>query len=187
MARLVLLVLVITFLEALNPRGGGFTFGVGALLFTAVPLLWFFAGEGLASRRAMHVLFVGLVVSGSLIALYGLVQTWHGMPSWDRLWVNRTGYAALNVGQLTRAFGTFSSAAEYGAFLGAAIVIAVAFALDHKPYLLALVPVLAVALFLSSRAEESSSRPSSARFRSWPLAREACGGRRSRSSRCSSS
>jgi hypothetical protein len=89
-------------------------------------------------------------LSATVIALYGLAQTWDGMPSWDRIWVNNSGYAALNVGQDIRAFGTFSSASEYATFLGVAIAIAIAFALDRRPYLLPAVPLLAIALFYES-------------------------------------
>ena len=149
-SKLMLLLLGLTFLEAFNPRGGGLAGGVAALLFTAVPLLWFFAGRELGTRRSLRILFVTLVVSASLIAVYGLVQTWDGLPSWDQMWVNQSGYAALSVGTVTRAFGTFSSAAEYASFLGIAIVTAVAFALDRRPYLLPAVPLLAVALFYES-------------------------------------
>ena len=95
-------------------------------------------------------LFLTLVLSASLIAVYGLVQTWDGLPTWDQMWVNQSGYAALSVGTVTRAFGTFSSSAEYASFLGIAIVTAVAFALDRRPYLLPAVPLLAVALFYES-------------------------------------
>jgi len=90
------------------------------------------------------------VVSASIVAVYGLYQTWDGLPSWDKLWVDQSGYAALDVGTVIRAFGTFSSAAEYASFLGIAIVVAVAFAADRKPYLLPAVPLLAVALFYES-------------------------------------
>ena len=150
LAKLVLFVVAITLLEAVNPRGGGIKAGVGALLFTAVPVLWFFAGEGLATRHSMRILLAGTVLSASLISIYGLAQTWDGMPSWDRIWTTQTGYAALSVGQDIRAFGTLSSAAEYGTFLGAGIAIAIAFALDRRPYLLPTVPLLAVALFYES-------------------------------------
>jgi hypothetical protein len=149
-SNLMLILLGLTFLEVFNPRGGGLSAGAAALLFTAVPLLWFFAGRELGTRRSLRILFTLLVVSASLIAVYGLVQTWDGLPSWDQMWVNQSGYAALAIATLTRAFGTFSSAAEYASFLGIALVTAVAFALDRRPYLLPAVPLLAVALFYES-------------------------------------
>jgi hypothetical protein len=150
LSKLMVVLLALTVLEAFNPRGGGLKAGVTALLFTAVPLLWFFAGRELATPRSMRILFASLVVSACVVAVYGLNQTFNGMPSWDQLWVQETGYAALNVGTVIRAFGTFSSAAEYASFLGIAIIAAVAFAADRRPYLLPAVPLLAVALFYES-------------------------------------
>ena len=46
-SKLVVLLLGLTFLEALNPRGGGLKAAVSLLLFAAVPLLWFFVGRNL--------------------------------------------------------------------------------------------------------------------------------------------
>ena len=150
LSKLILFLIVLDLVEVFNPRGGGLKAGGTALLFTVVPLLWFFVGREFATERSLRVLFTILVVSASFIAVYGLEQTWNGMPSWDRLWLSETGYAALNVGGVIRAFGTFSSAAEYGSFLGIGIVAAVAFALDRRPALLPAVPLLALALFYES-------------------------------------
>lgn len=149
-SKLMIFLLALTFLEAFNPRGGGLSAGIAALLFAAVPLLWFFAGREFGTPRALRGLFGLLVVSASLIAVYGLYQTWDGLPAWDKMWVSESGYAALDVGTVIRAFGTFSSAAEYASFLAIAIVTAVAFAADRRPYLLPAVPLLAVALFYES-------------------------------------
>jgi hypothetical protein len=149
-SKLMLLLLVVTVIEAFNPRGGGLQAGMTALLFVGVPLLWFFVGRELLSRRALRVVLTINAVSAALIAVYGLTQTWHGLPAWDRLWVAQTNYNALNVGGSIRAFGTFSSSSEYSAFLGISIVATVAFALDRRPYLLPLAPVMAVALFYES-------------------------------------
>ena len=150
LSQLMLVVLGLTLIQVFNPRGGGLTAGTAALLFTAVPMLWFFAGRELVSRRAMGVLFGCLVVSACLISVYGLYQTWHGLPAWDAMWVAQSGYAALVIGSTIRAIGTFSSAAEYASFTGIAIVAALAFALDRRPYFLPAVPLLSVALFYES-------------------------------------
>ena len=149
-SKLMLFLVSLTFLEAFNPRGGGLSAGAAALLFAAVPLLWFFVGRELATPQSMRALLAVIVLSACIIATYGLAQTWRGLPSWDSMWVNQTGYAALNVSNEIRAFGTFSSAAEYASFLGIAIVFAVAFALDRRPYLLPAIPLLAIALFYES-------------------------------------
>jgi hypothetical protein len=148
--KLVLFLVLLSFLQALNPRGGGVSAGAAALLFTAVPLCWFFVGRELGTPRLLQALYAWIVVSATAIGVYGLIQTWSGLPSWDQMWVKQTGYAALNVGNVIRAFGTFSSAAEYASFLGIGIVVSVAFALAGRPYLLPALPLLAVAVFYES-------------------------------------
>ncbi len=149
-SKLMLVVLVITFLQVANPRGGGIGAGLAALLFTAVPLAWFFVGRELPTEQAMRWLYGGLVGVACIVALYGLSQTWNGLLSWDAEWVRQTGYAALSISDVIRAFGTFSSAAEYAYFLAIGIVVAVAFALARLPQLLPAIPLLAVALFYES-------------------------------------
>ena len=72
--------MVITLLQVANPRGSGLAAGVAALLFTAVPLAWYFVGRELATPRAMRIVFGGLVVVGCVVAVYGLNQTWNGLP-----------------------------------------------------------------------------------------------------------
>lgn len=149
-SKLVAALVLLSGIQAFNPRGGSVTAGAAALLYTAVPLLWFFAGREFATRRSLQSLFTWIVLAGGAIASYGLVQTWNGLPSWDRVWVEQTNYAALRIGTTIRAFGTFSSAAEYASFLGAVLVIAIAFALCRRLYLLAFVPLVAVAVFYDS-------------------------------------
>jgi hypothetical protein len=149
-SKLVLVVIALTLLQVANPRSGGLVAGLGALLFTAVPLSWYFVGRELVRPRLLRTLFAGLVVIACVIGVYGLIQTWEGLPSWDQEWVRQTGYAALHIGDVIRAFGTFSSAAEYGYFLGIGIVVSVAFALRGIPRFLPALPLLAVALFYAS-------------------------------------
>jgi hypothetical protein len=149
-SKLVLIVIGLTLLQVANPRGGGVAAGLGALLFTAVPLSWYFVGRELARPRLLRTLFGGLVVVGCLVAVYGLNQTWQGLPTWDEEWVGQTGYAALHIGDAIRAFGTFSSAAEYASYLGIAIIVSIAFGLRGHPHFLPALPLLAVALFYAS-------------------------------------
>ena len=79
-SKLMLVVMVITLLQVANPRGGGLGAGLAALIFTAVPLAWYFVGRELLTPRAMRWLYGGLVGVACVIALYGLRQTWSGMP-----------------------------------------------------------------------------------------------------------
>jgi hypothetical protein len=149
-SKLVALVLAITFVEVVNPASG-VAAGIAGLMFMAVPLLWFFVGRNYLGDHDIDRLMRLVVVLGTLVACYGLWQTQIGDPPWDANWLNVTGgYGALNVGDTIRAFGTFSSSAEYALFVGAALAIAVSFCL--RGHLLAALPIplLAVALFLSS-------------------------------------
>jgi hypothetical protein len=149
-SKLMLIVIALTLVQVANPRGGGVTAGLAALLFTAIPLSWYFVGREVATPPLMRRLFGGLVVIACVVAVYGLIQTWDGLPSWDLEWVRQTGYASLHVGEVVRAFGTFSSAAEYAYYLGTAVVVSVAFALARRPYFLPAIPLFAVALFYES-------------------------------------
>jgi hypothetical protein len=150
LSRLLLALVGLTVLEVLNPAGSGVVANAIGLLFAAAPLLWFFAGQAIADRPLVARLLPGLAVVAGLVAAYGLVQTWFGLPSWDQQWVAVTGYASLRVGQTVRAFGTFPSAAEYAAFLGAGAVVSLAWVTRRRLAVLLLVPLLAVALFLES-------------------------------------
>jgi hypothetical protein len=60
-SKLVLVVIALTLLQVANPRGGGLVAGMGALLFTAVPLSWYFVGRELARPRLLRTLFSALV------------------------------------------------------------------------------------------------------------------------------
>jgi hypothetical protein len=152
LSKLVLGVLALTFLEVLNPGGGGIAAGIAGLLFIAAPLLWFFVGRELLDDTLIDRLLGLFLLLGTVVAIYGLLQTQVGDPPWDVNWLNVTGggYSSLNVGGQVRAFGTFASSAEYALSVGSALVIAVAFLLRGRVWALLPVPVLCLALFLSS-------------------------------------
>ena len=91
---------------------------------------------------------------GVLIAAYGLWQTQVGLPSWDGRWLAVAGYNSLYIHHgneyTIRAFGTFSSSAEYATYLGVAVAIAAAFLLHRRWRAALALPVLAVALVFAS-------------------------------------
>ena len=117
-----LLVLV----EALNPFQGGLLVGLAGLLFMLVPMLAFWVGRSLLDDVTLRRLFQLVAVLSVVSAIYGLIQQFVGFPSWDERWITSSGYVALNVGNgVTRAFGNFSSAQEYAAFLSVGLVILV--------------------------------------------------------------
>ena len=150
LSKLVLALAVLTLLQTLNPFGAGLGVNTVGLLFAFAPLVWFFVGREIADRRMVMRLGAWIMISGLAIAFYGLRQTDVGFFSWDQQWVDMAGYAALDVGGVTRAFGTFSSAAEYAQYLGSGVLIAVVFALYRSRWPLFVLPLLAVAMFLSS-------------------------------------
>jgi hypothetical protein len=150
LSKLVVLLVAVSVVQAANPAGGGPGVGVVGLLYVAVPLLWFFIGRELLDDASAEHVFRLVVVLGVLVAIYGLVQSQLGHPSWDDDWVNLAGYDALHVGDVVRPFGTFSSSAEYALFVGSAFVVAVALVLRGHALALLALPVLAVALFLAS-------------------------------------
>jgi len=148
LATLVLVLLAWTALSVLNPLGGGLRANAAGLLFVGAPLLWFFVGRDLVDRATAGLVLRIELGIGVVVAVYGLAQTLGRWPGWDRAWLSVAGYQALHVGDLTRAFGPFSSSAEYASFLSLAIAIAISLALHRELGWLALLPLLAVAAFL---------------------------------------
>jgi hypothetical protein len=108
---------------SVNPLQGTLLGGFFGLLFLLVPLLGFWIGRGLCDDRTFGRVLVVIALFAPAAAAYGLVQTFSGFPTWDNAWITNSGYAALSVGGVTRAFSTFSSAAEYATFLAIAVVI----------------------------------------------------------------
>jgi hypothetical protein len=146
-----LLVLV----EAVNPLQGGLLVGLGGLLFVLVPMLAFWVGRSLLDDVTLRRLFRLIGALSVLSAIYGLVQQFVGFPSWDERWITSSGYVALNVGDgVTRAFGNFSSAQEYAAFLSCGLVVLVSSLRNVRrvllPLPLAAIGLVGFALVLSS-------------------------------------
>ena len=148
-SKLVLALLALVLLQSFNPTLGSIGAGAGGFMFLGVPLLWFFIGREFADRRSVLLLLYLVVVLAVAIGAYGLWQTDVRMPSWDTAWVDLNGYQALNVYGATRAFGTFSSSAEYAIFLGVALVISVALLMHGRAKFVIAVPLLAVPIFLT--------------------------------------
>jgi hypothetical protein len=143
---------VITLLEAFNPKQGGLRAGLTGEAFLLVPVLAFWIGRGLCTERSITI--AGRMLAGLSIgvALYGLGQTFVGFPPWDARWITNSGYAALNVDQVIRAFGSFASAQEYALYLGVGIAawIAYGFGTGRAVWTTAAVTLLAIALFYES-------------------------------------
>jgi hypothetical protein len=151
-SKLVLAFTVVLALSAVNPLQGGLSVGLAGAMLVVMPMLAFWVGRSLMDEHAIGVLVRVLGVLALLAAVYGLLQTFDGMPSWDSSWATTSGYAALNVGGAIRAFGLSSSAAEYAATLGVGILAWFAMARSPSRLLAAAVPIalLAIAIWLES-------------------------------------
>jgi hypothetical protein len=144
---------ILCLVEVLNPLQGGLLVGAAGLLFLAVPTLAFWIGRRLADDATLRRVLRLTALLALLGALYGLVQTFGGLPSWDARWAATSGYAALEVGGVVRPFASFSSSAEYSVFLGFGIVVWVAAGLTslrRLPLAIAAVGLLGAGVFYES-------------------------------------
>ncbi|MEI6700761.1 MAG: hypothetical protein WCL38_03280 [Actinomycetota bacterium] len=123
LAKTVLAFNVLCIFEAVNPAQGGFTVGLGGLLFVLVPMMAFWIGRSFFDDLEAEVLIKVIAWLSLGAAAYGLYQVFGHFPSWDQTWIASSGYTALNVGNgVTRAFGMSASAQEYAAFMGLGLI-----------------------------------------------------------------
>jgi hypothetical protein len=146
------LLVVLFALGALNPYQGGIATGAAGLFVIVVPILSFWVGKAFCDDRTLSGLLKLIAVLALGTGIYGLVQTLSHFPSWDQAWIDKAGYSALNVGGVIRPFGTFSSAQEYGMFLGIGLACWLGFGLRKRwlPVTAAALAALGVATFYQS-------------------------------------
>lgn len=154
MTRAVLVLCALSVAAAFNPLQGGILVGLSGLLFLLVPVLWFWIGRTLVTDKLLKRLFCVVAGLGVPVAIYGLAQTLIGLPSFDKAYVAGaiSQYHALDVGGTVRAFGPLTSAFEYAAYLGCALLIWFVLAI-HSRWRLVALPVIALlgyALVLAS-------------------------------------
>ena len=135
---------------AVNPLQGSPLAGVGGLLFVGVPLLAFWIGKRFCDDAMFARLLKVTAIAGVAAAAYGLFQTLHGFPSWDRHWIAVSGYGALNVGGTVRAFGSLTSGSEYALLVSVAFVIVAVFWLRRSGWALIALAALGTAIVLES-------------------------------------
>lgn len=145
----------VAFLEAFNPKQGSLVTGLAGMLFILVPMLAFWVGRYFLDEDMALLIVRSIAILSLGAAAYGLIQQFHGLPSWDVQWTQSKGYSALNVGNgVLRAFGPFSSAEEYAAFLTVGLVAWLATARKatrmFAPFHLAATGVVATALWFES-------------------------------------
>ena len=150
----VLLLGVLLLLGAVNPLQGDMFGGIASLLLVAVPILAFWTGRALVSDATLTTVLKIVAAIAIPAALYGLLQTFDGFPSWDAAWVRESGYAALNVGGVVRPFSSFSSSAEYAYFAGVGLIVWFALAIRTTWT----VPALAACGLLGTAVFYQSSR-----------------------------
>jgi hypothetical protein len=142
---------VLAILGAFNPLQGPIATGLAGLLFVLVPTLAFWIGRGLCGDHEIATVLKLFALLGVAVAIYGLVQTFAGFPSWDQAWIaqHRSDYLSITVEGTTRAFASFSAASEYAAFLAVAFVVWVGFGLTpvFLPITAAALGMLGVAIF----------------------------------------
>jgi hypothetical protein len=152
LAKAALVIALLAVLETVNPAQGGISTGAAGLLFLLVPIAGFWIGRVFCDDRTFARILALTAVVGVGEALYGLVQTFMGFPSWDAAWIRENGYSSLSVNGVTRAFGSFASASEHAAFLAISLIVAVAFGakLGRAWIAVPLAALFAVALFYDS-------------------------------------
>jgi hypothetical protein len=152
LARLLLALSVLMFIEIFNPAQGGLQIGFAGALFYLAPLLWFWVGRSFGSYEfaAAFTLRV-VVVIGTAAALLGLYQIYFGLLPFEQEWVDQNGYGALFISDdIVRSIGFFGSSAEYQRYLLAVAVTLLAIWLADRSRLIVLLPLLLIAVFLSA-------------------------------------
>lgn len=124
LSRGILMLMLVMLIQMVNPKQGGLMVGLAGGLFYVVPLLWFWIGRSYATPDFVRFLLYRVVVPlAVLAALLGLYQTYFGLLSFERDWVDLGGYNALKVGIFTRPISFFTSASEYAFYLGIALIV----------------------------------------------------------------
>lgn len=150
LASAVLALNVLTILGVFNPLQGSLKGGLASLLFVLIPTLAFWVGRSLVDDRRLGALFKLTAVVAVLTAVYGLIQTFSGFPSWDAAWISahRQGFAALLVYNVPRSFASFTAPSEYGLFLAIGLIVWIAFGLRVAlPLTVVVSAVLGVAIW----------------------------------------
>ena len=153
LARTLLWLLALMFLQVFNPLQGGIGVGLAGILFTIVPVLWYYYGRRLGSETVLYRLLMGAVCVALGAALYGLHQTYFGLLPSEKEWLelNKASNSALYVSDnAVRAFSFFTSLQEYVQMLSIGVVVLWAAFLRGARQALLPLPFLAVTIFLSS-------------------------------------
>ncbi len=133
LARVILSLMLVMFIQIFNPIQGGLMVGVAGALFYIAPLLWFWVGRTYLTTAFMVRLFRLIAVLALLVVAVGFYQAiWEYLPH-QQAWIEAGGgYSALLVGDRYRPISVFSSSAEYVQFLTIGGVIYLAYVLIYR-------------------------------------------------------
>ena len=153
--KLMVILFIIGFVQMFNPYSGSPVSGFVAAIYIIVPWLWYFIAFYKFKQKDIGVILNIVEVIGTMIALYGIYQTFFGILPFEQMWVDLTGYAALYLAPDTvRAIGTFPSAQEFVYFTMITFMIGFTKIVLKKNYMMHLPVVLITLLsifFASSR------------------------------------
>jgi hypothetical protein len=147
LARLLRWLLLIMVIQIFNPLQGGLTVGIAGVLFSIIPLGWYYVGRIMAKPAVVNSVFRTVTAVALAAAVYGIYQNSYGLSAGEQEWVRITKYEQL-MGATQRLFSFFTSPAEYSQCLAAGIIILWAAWLCGNRTALIPVPLLMIALFL---------------------------------------
>jgi hypothetical protein len=120
--------ILMMFVEILNPFQGGIAVGFGGVIFRLVPLFWYLIGLSYGKRDVISNVGVIIVICSMIQAFFGLRQTYYGFSEVEKFWIASGGGtqvvgAVKSIGILYRSVGTLLSFSEYVyvLLLGAAV------------------------------------------------------------------
>lgn len=142
LTRAVLALAGLAVLGVLNPRQGGLQVGLGGLLFTLVPMLWFPVGRAFRDSSELVRVYRTVGWLSVAAAVYGIMQVLVGFPPYDQLWIEEVGYNALNVRGTIRPFSTFASGLEYASFVAVGLLAFWVPRMRTAPHALRLAPIV---------------------------------------------
>ncbi|MBB6050468.1 O-antigen ligase family protein [Armatimonas rosea] len=104
---------IIMFLEVVNPLQGGIAVGLSGLIFRLGPLLWYYVGKMRGSRQMASLLFFVMVLVSVFEIIIGNRQWFGGFSEVEKFWIASGGGTQSAGKGYFRPFGTFLSFSEY--------------------------------------------------------------------------
>lgn len=115
--------LLVDFLQIFNPLQGSILTGIAGVIYWIVPVIFMIISREYVDEKLLKRIFAIVFVIGILAALYGYKQFLLGYAGFEWLWIELSGYTSLMVYGAFRPISFFASGAEYGHYLGIALVI----------------------------------------------------------------